>query len=91
MLNVYPTYIRTGIDRHALTSDGSLNVRPRTPSGDVLEPEEAASEIVRAAEENRRILLLGKTAEIAWNLYRENPEKYEKTMLELNRYILEEY
>jgi NAD(P)-dependent dehydrogenase (short-subunit alcohol dehydrogenase family) len=91
VLNVYPTYIRTGIDKHALTSDGSLNVRPRTPSGDVLEPEEAASEIVRAAEENRRILLLGKTAEIAWNLYRENPEKYEKTMLELNRYILEEY
>jgi len=91
VLVVYPTYIRTEIDMHALTPDGSLNIRPRTPSGDVLEPEDAALEIVKAAEEGRRILLLGKTAEIAWNLYREDPEKYEKIMLELNRHILEEY
>jgi short-subunit dehydrogenase len=82
VLVVYPSYLRTDLHKNALARDMRLIIP------EMLEPEEAASKIVRAAEEDQRMLLLGMMAEMAWNLYKEDMEKYEKIMLEYN--ILEE-
>lgn len=87
---VHATYIKTNIDKNALDGEGNQNRNEKIPSGTVLMPDEAAEEIFKAALRRERMLLLGENAQQAWDLYHSNPLLYEKIMLDMNRYVLEQ-
>lgn len=87
---VYATYIQTNIDRNALDAEGNRNQNVKITSGNVLLPDEAAQEIVKAASRNERQLMLGDQAQASWDLYHQDPRMFEQIMFELNKYVLEQ-
>jgi NAD(P)-dependent dehydrogenase (short-subunit alcohol dehydrogenase family) len=77
---VCPTFIDTGIDRHALGPTGGAALHAQVVVGRRLSPADVADRIVRAAERDRRLLLIGRTAHAAWWISRIAPGFYERSM-----------
>jgi NAD(P)-dependent dehydrogenase (short-subunit alcohol dehydrogenase family) len=77
---VCPSFIATGIDRHALGPTGGAATHAQIVVGTRLDPDDVADRIVRAAVRNRRLLLVGRTAHAAWWLSRFAPGLYERIM-----------
>lgn len=80
VLMVCPSFVATGIDRHALGADGRPVGHAQLTVGGRLTPEVAADRIVRAAGRGRRLLLIGRTAWQAWWLSRLAPSVYSAIM-----------
>jgi NAD(P)-dependent dehydrogenase (short-subunit alcohol dehydrogenase family) len=77
---VCPSFIDTGIDRHALGPTGHPATHAQVVVGRRLQPDAVADRIVRGAERDRRLLLIGRTAHAAWWLSRSSPALYERIM-----------
>jgi NAD(P)-dependent dehydrogenase (short-subunit alcohol dehydrogenase family) len=75
-----PSFIATQIDRNALGGDGQPVRHAQVTIGRPLTPDAAAQQIVAGAARDRRLLLIGRTARIAWWVSRLAPALYEKLM-----------
>jgi NAD(P)-dependent dehydrogenase (short-subunit alcohol dehydrogenase family) len=75
-----PSFIRTGIGAAHLGANGRAAQGPRTEVGRALEPDEAAEKIVRALEDGRERLLLGRVARLSWWISRLAPGVYARLM-----------
>ena len=80
VMMVCPSFIATGIDRHALGGDGQPARHAQLTTGGRLSPDEAAARIFAGAERGRRLLLVGRTAWLARWISRLAPRLYEKLM-----------
>ncbi|MCE3285198.1 MAG: short chain dehydrogenase [Steroidobacteraceae bacterium] len=80
VMMVCPSFIATGIDRHALGPDGDAATHAQVVVGHRLQPHDVAERIVRGAERNCRRLLIGRTAHAAWWVSRLAPALYERLM-----------
>ncbi len=75
-----PSFIATRIDRNALGGDGEPVRHPQVTVGHPLAPDEAAGQVLAAAQRGQRLLLVGRTAKAAWQLNRFAPRVYEFIM-----------
>lgn len=75
-----PSFIATDIDRHALGPDGSPFRGAKALVGKPATPEAVADRIYEAARRERRLLLPGATAQLAWWLSRLTPAGYARIM-----------
>lgn len=80
VMMVCPSFIATQIDRNALGGDGQPVRHAQVTIGRPLTPDAAAQQIVAGAARDRRLLLIGRTARIAWWVSRLAPALYEKLM-----------
>ena len=80
VMMVCPSFIATQIDRNALGGDGQPVRHAQVTIGHPLTPDAAAQQIVAGAARDRRLLLIGRTARIAWWVSRLAPALYEKLM-----------
>jgi NAD(P)-dependent dehydrogenase (short-subunit alcohol dehydrogenase family) len=80
VMMVCPSFIATAIDRNALGGDGRPVRHAQVTTGGRLSPEAAAARIFAGAERGRRLLLVGRTAWLAWWISRLAPRLYEKLM-----------
>lgn len=77
---VCPSFVATGIDRHALGPDGRPARHAQVVVGQRLTPESVADRIHAGVERRRRLLLIGRTARQAWWISRLAPSLYERLM-----------
>jgi short-subunit dehydrogenase len=77
---VCPSFISTDIDRNALGADGHPVKHAQVVIGRRLTPEAAANRIFGAASRSRRLLRIGRTADVAWWVSRIAPAAYERGM-----------
>jgi NAD(P)-dependent dehydrogenase (short-subunit alcohol dehydrogenase family) len=77
---VCPSFIATRIDRNALGGDGQPVRHGQVTVGRALAADEAAGQVVAAAQRGQRLLLIGRTARAAWHLNRFAPRLYEFIM-----------
>ena len=77
---VCPSFISTGIERNALGADGGPVTHAQVVIGQRLTPEVAADRIFVAAGRRRRLLRIGRTADLAWWVSRIAPAAYERGM-----------
>ncbi|HET9694731.1 MAG TPA: SDR family oxidoreductase [Steroidobacteraceae bacterium] len=77
---VCPSFIATGIDRNALGPTGGAATHAQVVVGRRLQPDEVAERVVRGAERDKRLLLVGRTAHAAWWVSRIAPGFYERVM-----------
>jgi NAD(P)-dependent dehydrogenase (short-subunit alcohol dehydrogenase family) len=77
---VCPSFIATHIDRNAIGGDGLPVRHAQVTAGGRLSPESVADRIFEGAVQNRRLLLIGRTAWAAWWISRLAPSLYEKLM-----------
>jgi short-subunit dehydrogenase len=75
-----PSFIATRIDWNALGGDGEPVRHPQVTVGHPLAPDEAAGQVLAAAQRGQRRLLVGRTAKAAWQLNRFAPRLYEFIM-----------
>jgi len=75
-----PSFIRTGIAQAHLGADGGPAQGPRTEVGGALDPEDVAARIVRALEQGRERLLVGRVAWLSWWVSRLAPGTYARIM-----------
>lgn len=75
-----PSFVDTGIERHALGADGSPARQPRRVTGAMASPDEVAHTVVEAARRRRPLALIGRTARLAWWVSRLAPSVYERMM-----------
>jgi NAD(P)-dependent dehydrogenase (short-subunit alcohol dehydrogenase family) len=75
-----PSFTATDIDRHALGATGEPATHAQVVIGRRLSPQAVADRIVHAAARNRRLVLIGRTAHVAWWLHRLAPALYERLM-----------
>jgi len=80
VMMVCPSFIATQIDRNALGGGGQPVGHAQVTIGRPLTPDAAAQQIVAGAARDRRLLLIGRTARIAWWVSRLAPALYEKLM-----------
>jgi NAD(P)-dependent dehydrogenase (short-subunit alcohol dehydrogenase family) len=80
VMMVCPSFVATGIDRHALGADGRPAGHAQLTVGRRSTPEDAADRIVRGAGRGKRLLLIGRTAWQAWWLSRLAPSVYAAVM-----------
>jgi NAD(P)-dependent dehydrogenase (short-subunit alcohol dehydrogenase family) len=80
VLLVCPSFVATGIDRKALGAAGAIAPQPQVVIGRPLSPSVVAARIVDAAARRRRLVLIGRTAHVAWWLHRLAPALYERLM-----------
>jgi len=80
VMMVCPSFVATRIDRNALGGDGRPVRHAQVTTGDRLSPEAAAAHIVAGAGRGRRLLLVGRTAWLAWWISRLAPGLYAKLM-----------
>lgn len=80
VMMVCPSFIATRIDRNAIGGDGLPVRHAQVTTGDRLSPESVADRIFAGAVQNRRLLLIGRTARAAWWVSRLAPSLYEKLM-----------
>lgn len=80
VLMVCPSFIATHIDRNAIGGDGGPVRHAQVTTGGRLQPWEVAERIVAAAQRDRRLLLVGRTARAAWWVSRLAPALYERLM-----------
>ncbi len=77
---VCPSFISTDIDRNALGADGRPVTHAQVVIGPRLSPEDVANRIYVAAGRRRRLLRIGRTADLAWWISRIAPAAYEQGM-----------
>lgn len=77
---VCPSFIATDIDRHALDPQGHPFRGTKAIAGRTATPAEIADRIYEAARRERRLVLPGATARIAWWLSRLAPAGYARIM-----------
>lgn len=77
---VCPSFIATDIDRHALDPQGNPYRGTKAIAGKTATPAEIADLIYEAARRERRLVLPGATARIAWWLSRLAPAGYARIM-----------
>ena len=75
-----PSFIRTGIAQAHLGADGGAAQGPRTEVGEALAPDDVAERIVRALEQGRARLLVGRVAWLSWWVSRLAPGLYARIM-----------
>lgn len=75
-----PSFTATDIDRHALGGTGESASHAQVVVGRRLSPQYVAERIVHAAARSRRLVLIGRTAHVAWWLHRCAPALYERLM-----------
>ncbi|OGA01322.1 MAG: hypothetical protein A2Z64_15130 [Betaproteobacteria bacterium RIFCSPLOWO2_02_67_12] len=85
-----PGFIRTAIAQAHLGADGGAARGPRTVVGEALAPEEVAARIVNALERERRLLLIGGVARLAWWMSRLAPRLYARIMVRRMRAELQQ-
>lgn len=77
---VCPSFIATGIDRHALGPTGGTATHAQVVTGGRLQPDDVADRVFRAAGRGQRQLLVGATAHASWWLSRFAPALFERVM-----------
>jgi NAD(P)-dependent dehydrogenase (short-subunit alcohol dehydrogenase family) len=77
---VCPSFIATQIDRNALGGDGRPVRHAQITVGRPLTADAAAQQIVAGAARGRRLLLVGRTAWLAWWVSRLAPAVYDRLM-----------
>lgn len=80
VMMVCPSFIATQIDRNALGGDGQPVRHAQVTTGRPLTADAAAQQIVAGAARGRRLLLVGRTAWLAWWVSRFAPALYERLM-----------
>jgi len=80
VMMVCPSFIATQIDRNAIGGDGQPVRHAQVTTGGRLSPESVAERIFAGAVRSRRLLLVGRTAWMAWWVSRLAPGLYEKLM-----------
>ena len=76
-----PSFVDTAIDRHALDGSGAVGRHvTRVVVGRPLAADDVARRICDAARQGRRLVLIGRTAHLAWWLSRFAPGLYETLM-----------
>lgn len=80
VMMVCPSFIATQIDRNALGGDGQPVRHAQVTIGRPLTADAAAQQIVAGAARGRRLLLVGRTAWLAWWASRFAPAVYERLM-----------
>jgi NAD(P)-dependent dehydrogenase (short-subunit alcohol dehydrogenase family) len=75
-----PSFIATRIDRNALGGDGKPVRHAQVTVGRPLTAGTAAARVFSGAERGRRLILMGRTARMAWWLSRLAPALYERIM-----------
>ena len=79
---VCPAYVRTPLERNALTGDGRpVGDQTRAVVGSPMEADDLARAVVRAAASRRRLLLGSRVARAAYLISRVAPGLYERLML----------
>lgn len=81
VLLVCPSFIRTGIEKHALAGDGGPARHAQSIVGSRSTPEAMAEKIFRAAEAERRLLLPDRVSRLSWWVSRLAPRFYERQMV----------
>jgi len=89
VMMVCPSFVATQIDRNALGGDGQPARHAQVTVGRPLTTDTAAQQIVAGAIRGRRLLLVGRTAWLAWWVSRFTPSLYEKLMARRLRSELE--
>ena len=77
---VCPGFTATGITVNALDADGSPTKHPQSTVGRVATPDEVAESVFRAAERNKRLLVLSMVGRLTWLMTRIAPGLYEWIM-----------
>lgn len=80
VLLVCPSFIETGIERHALAGDGNLARHPQSVVGTRATPDAIAEKIFLAAARERRLLLPDGVSRASWFLSRLAPQFYARQM-----------
>ena len=80
VLLVCPSFIETGIEKHALAGDGNLASHPQSIVGTRATPDAIADKIFAAAARERRLLLPDGVSRSSWFLSRLAPRLYERLM-----------
>ena len=80
VMMVCPSFVATQIDRNALGGDGQPVRHAQVTIGGRLSPGEVAERVFAGAARRRRLLLVGRTARVAWWLSRCAPALYERLM-----------
>jgi NAD(P)-dependent dehydrogenase (short-subunit alcohol dehydrogenase family) len=80
VLMACPSFIATQIDRNALGGDGLPVRHAQVTIGRPLTADAAAQQIVAGAARGRRLMLVGRTAWLAWWISRLAPDVYERLM-----------
>ncbi len=81
VLVVYPAFTDTGLDKAALDASGNATNSARRPVGKQMTPEFVAEAILRAAQSDRRELLLSPVAKASRWLWQLTPRLYERLMV----------
>lgn len=80
VMMVCPSFVATRIDRNALGGDGQPVRHAQVTTGGRLSPGDVAEHVFAGAQRGRRLLLVGRTARLAWWLSRCAPSLYERLM-----------
>jgi NAD(P)-dependent dehydrogenase (short-subunit alcohol dehydrogenase family) len=80
VLIVCPGFTRTGITTAALDGDGSATKHPQSTMGRISEPDEVAEAVFKAAQKNKRLLVLSPVGKLTRAITRVAPGLYEKLM-----------
>jgi NAD(P)-dependent dehydrogenase (short-subunit alcohol dehydrogenase family) len=76
-----PSFIQTGIEKHALGGDGKPARHPQSVVGTRASAEAMAGKIFEAAQSSRRLLLPGALPRASWWVSRLAPRLYERLMV----------
>jgi NAD(P)-dependent dehydrogenase (short-subunit alcohol dehydrogenase family) len=82
---VCPSFVRTDIDRRALSGDGGRARLDKPIAGKLVAPEAIAEAVVRGVVRRTRQLVPTRTARLAWWVSRLAPRTYERLMLRSQR------
>jgi NAD(P)-dependent dehydrogenase (short-subunit alcohol dehydrogenase family) len=77
---ICPSFVATGIDRHALGADGRPVRHAQVVVGERATPEAVADRIFGAASRGEPLVLIGRTAKLAWWVSRLAPRYYERAV-----------
>jgi len=77
---ICPSFVATGIDRHALGADGQPVRHAQVVVGERASAESVADRIFVAASRAEPLVLVGRTARLAWWVSRLAPRYYERAM-----------
>jgi NAD(P)-dependent dehydrogenase (short-subunit alcohol dehydrogenase family) len=80
VLIVCPGFTRTGITTAALDGDGTTTKHPQSTLGRISEPEVVVEAVFKAAQKNKRLLVLSPVGKLTRVLTRIAPGMYEKLM-----------
>ena len=80
VMMVCPSFIATGIEKNALGPGGGAATHAQVVVGRRLQSDDVADRVFRGAERSSRLLLIGRTARIAWWVSRLAPSLYERIM-----------